>query len=91
MRLNSSARAALMNRLAGAPPTVGGGAVGAPQTLPPAPPVPAGPVMSAPAQALALEQGVLGPSSPRPTQCVLLKNMFNPEQYVPPCPSFDET
>jgi len=27
---------------------------------------------------LALEQGVLGPASPIPTQCLLLKNMFDP-------------
>lgn len=31
---------------------------------------------------LALEQGVLGPASPIPTPCVLLKNMFDPAQYV---------
>ena len=81
MRLNSSARAALMNRLAGTSAPMSGGfdAAGGGLPLPP-PPAPAGPVMSAPAQALALEQGVLGPSSPRPTQCLLLKNMFNPAQ-----------
>ena len=28
--------------------------------------------------ALALAQGVLGPASPIPTQCVLVKNMFDP-------------
>lgn len=77
MRLNSSARAALMNRLAGtsAAPSSGatsGGSMAMPQNLPGPPPT-SGPVMSAPAQALALEQGVLGPSSPRPTQCVLLR------------------
>ena len=43
--------------------------------------VPAGTVvMSAGAQALALEQGILGPSSPIPTQCLLLKNMFDPKE-----------
>lgn len=26
------------------------------------------------------DQGVLGPKSPIPTQCVLLKNMFNPDE-----------
>jgi RNA-binding protein 39 len=30
--------------------------------------------------ALALEQGLLGPASPIPTQCLLLKNMFAPEE-----------
>lgn len=28
---------------------------------------------------LALEQGLLGPASPVPTNCLLLKNMFSPE------------
>lgn len=49
----------------------------------PGPPamVPAGTVvMSAGAQALAMEQGILGPSSPIPTQCLLLKNMFDPKE-----------
>lgn len=36
----------------------------------------------APDAALALEQGVLGPASPIPTVCLLLKNMFNPAEYV---------
>ena len=46
--------------------------------------VPAGTVvMSAGAQALALEQGILGPSSPIPTQCLLLKNMFDPKECAP--------
>ena len=43
--------------------------------------VPAGTVvLHANAAALALEQGVLGPASPIPTQCLLLKNMFNPAE-----------
>ena len=47
----------------------------------PPPMVPAGTVvMSAGAQALSLEQGILGPSSPIPTQCLLLKNMFDPKE-----------
>ena len=49
----------------------------------PGPPnmVPAGTVvLQANAQALALEQGVLGPASPIPTQCLLLKNMFDPAE-----------
>jgi hypothetical protein len=46
--------------------------------------VPAGTVvLQAGAQALALEQGVLGPASPIPTQCLLLKNMFNPAECAP--------
>ncbi len=35
-----------------------------------------------PDASLALEQGVLGPASPIPTPCLLLKNMFNPAEYV---------
>lgn len=87
MRLNSTARAALMNRLAGA---AGGGGQAdfTPQvSMPmqnsgplPGPPPQTGPAISPAAQALALEQGVLGPASPRPTQCLLLKNMFDPSQ-----------
>lgn len=49
--------------------------------------VPAGTVvLQANAQALALEQGVLGPASPIPTQCLLLKNMFNPAECAPAPP-----
>lgn len=33
---------------------------------------------------LALEQGVLGPSSPKPTECLLLKNMFDPAEETEP-------
>jgi len=29
-----------------------------------------------------LVQGILGPASPIPTQCVLLKNMFDPAECV---------
>lgn len=58
---------------------LGGGLPGAP-ALPGyvAPAQPAGPVLSPAAQALQLEQGVLGPSSPIPTPCLLIKNMFDP-------------
>lgn len=34
--------------------------------------------------ALALEQGLLGPASPIPTQCLLLKNMFDPAEETAP-------
>lgn len=43
--------------------------------------VPAGTmVLSRDAQALQLEQGILGPASPIPSPCLLLKNMFNPSE-----------
>ncbi len=85
MRLNSTARAALMNRLAGAAgaPTEFAPQVSAPMQNSgplPGPPPQTGPTLSPAIQALALEQGVLGPASPRPTPCLLLKNMFDPTQ-----------
>ena len=49
----------------------------------PGPPamVPAGTMILSPdAQALKLEQGILGPASPIPSPCLLLKNMFNPSE-----------
>lgn len=36
--------------------------------------------LSASAQALSLERGLLGPASPIPSPCLLLKNMFDPAQ-----------
>ena len=79
MKLTAQSRAALMSRLAGnmVPPSLAVTGTGA-NTVPigvhapaPMPAVPAG---------LAMEQGVLGPASPIPTQCLLLKNMFNPAE-----------
>jgi hypothetical protein len=46
----------------------------------PLPPPPSGPVLSGPALQLQMEQGVLGPSSPIPTPCLLIKNMFDPAE-----------
>lgn len=40
---------------------------------------PAAPPLQVPS-GLALEQGMLGPASPIPTQCLLLKNMFDPAE-----------
>lgn len=84
--MNSSARAALMNRLAGtsqagpAPVSNGPQTMAMPSQQLPPPPAQQGPAISAPARALMMEQGVLGPGSPRPTLCVLLKNMFDAAQ-----------
>ena len=68
LKLSGNTRAALMARLAGntmpAPPV---------NPLPPGPPQ-----MPSKDNPLALEQGVLGPKSPIPTPCILLKNMFDP-------------
>ncbi|KAI8476998.1 MAG: splicing factor, CC1-like protein [Monoraphidium minutum] len=79
LRLNSQARAALMSRLAGggaAPaPAAGGG--GAPGLV-----VAAGAPSVDPSVMFA--QGVLGPPSPIPTQCIILKNVWRGEQTAEP-------
>eukprot|EP00892_Ulva_mutabilis_P011711 jgi/Ulvmu1/8912/UM005_0003.1 len=76
MRLNASARTALMGRMSGAAGIERPKEVAAP--LPP-PPQPAAPVVHVDA-ALEVDKGVVGSASPRPTQCLLLKNMFSPEE-----------
>jgi RNA-binding protein 39 len=76
MKLTAASRAALMGRLAaGAGLTMPAAAVAAAAPMPPpgAPPPPA-PVP----HELALARGLLGPASPIPTPCLLLKNMFDP-------------
>eukprot|EP00798_Chlamydomonas_sp_ICE-L_P028744 gene28744-31923_t len=76
LRLNAQSRAALMQRLA-----ANAGLESKPamvmmmQHPPPAAPVPQVPQVSS---GLLLDQGLLGPPSPIPTQCILLKNMFDP-------------
>lgn len=84
LKLTANARAALMNRLAGAP---GGppapaapGFVGAQGGGLPGPPAASGPSIQWQNPNLQHEQGVLGPKSPIPTQCILLKNMFDPAE-----------
>jgi len=75
-KLNSQSRAALMSRLAGsaglAPPAPAAG--GMPGMAPAAPAVVD--------PSLLVEQGRLGPPSPIPTPCLLLKGMFNPSQQT---------
>lgn len=58
------------------------------ESLPGPPPmVPGGTVLlSKDAQALQMEQGILGPASPIPSPCLLLKNMFDPAECAP-CPA----
>lgn len=77
-----------MNRLAGAP--AGSGAntvpVGGPGPfvqgtgLPGPPGAPSRSAIEWQNPNLQHEQGLLGPKSPIATQCLLLKNMFNPEE-----------
>jgi RNA-binding protein 39 len=78
-KLTSSSRAQLMSRLAGAAGLEVPAAV-----LPLAPAAAAKPGLSQQQPALALEQGVLGPASPIPTPCLLLKNMFGDADKVEP-------
>lgn len=81
LKLNSQARAALMSRLAGGagvPPAVTAAAGGAAPQLTVAPGAPnVDPT-------LFFAQGVLGPPSPIPTQCILLKNVWRAEQTAEP-------
>jgi RNA-binding protein 39 len=69
-KLTSSSRQALMNRLAGA------AGMSIPQLALPGMPLPGPPQQAAVQPGLMLEQGMLGPASPIPTPCLLLKNMF---------------
>lgn len=72
LKLNAQSRAALMSRLA-----TSAGLQAPPSFLqaqaPPAPVVPVQPALAVPQQVL-VEQGLLGPASPIPTPCLLLKN-----------------
>lgn len=85
-KLNAQSRAALMARLANSaglqPAQPLAGVMPAPGMVMPAnavllPQPPASTVSS-------LEQGVLGPASPIPTPCLLLRNMFGPAQQTEP-------
>ncbi|CAD7700816.1 unnamed protein product [Ostreobium quekettii] len=85
MRLSSHARAALMNRLAnsaGLQPTSAFGVPGlsgVPQVN-----LPSAQLQMQMQHPMVLEQGLLGPASPIPTQCLLIKNMFDPTQESEP-------
>lgn len=76
MKLSAQSRVALMSRLAAnagievpqLPASFGGAAVLPPAAAALVPPE------------LAMQQGMLGPASPIPTQSLLLKNMFDPEE-----------
>lgn len=85
-KLTSNARAALMSRLASsAGLQVNAGAAGGagfPGLASAGMLGQAGPVIKD--SALLLEQGLFGPASPIPTQCLLLKNMFNPQEETEP-------
>ena len=88
LKLTANARAALMNRLAGAPGGSGANTVpvGGSSQFVQAGGLPGPPASSAASSIqwqnpnLQHEQGVLGPKSPIATQCLLLKNMFDPAE-----------
>lgn len=89
LKLSAQARAHLMSRLASS----AGLKPQQPTTPPPFPglqaPQPAAMLPAAAPQpqvdsAVLLEQGLLGPASPIPTQCLLLKNMFDPQEMADP-------
>ncbi|KAK2078141.1 hypothetical protein QBZ16_004009 [Prototheca wickerhamii] len=61
----------------------GHGGARAEPARPGAPRAPLAPDAAVP-EAVRLEQGLLGPASPIPTQCVLLKNMFDPAEETEP-------
>lgn len=73
LRLDAQKRMALMQRLAAAAGMDGPKPIGAavPHTAPVQPQV---------SQTVMLDQGLLGPASPIPTPCILLKNMFDPAE-----------
>uniref|UniRef100_A0A7S3VKM0 RRM domain-containing protein n=2 Tax=Dunaliella tertiolecta TaxID=3047 RepID=A0A7S3VKM0_DUNTE len=89
-RLNAQSRVALMSRLANsaglqAPPPLYPGAAPPAAAAPPAvaPAAPAAPVLHVPPHVLE-DQGLLGPASPIPTPCLLLKNMFTEADKAEP-------
>ena len=86
MRLTADARVALMAKLGGgvaaAEAAAAAAAVLQPRQQPPS--STSGPALSADALSLSLDHGLLGPASPIPTRCLLLKNMFDPETETEP-------
>ena len=79
LKLTADARATLMARLGGGVATAG-----APPPPPPLPDAASHVQLGSVAAALALERGELGPASPVPTRCLLLKNLFDPTAEAGP-------
>lgn len=85
LKMTAQSRAQLMARLSGASNLSGGGTGANTAPIGVRPPMPAPAAAPAPSQhPLALVQGVLGPASPIPTPCLLLKNMFDPATETEP-------
>ena len=83
-RLDLDGRAALMARLGGGSGEAGGGVVVLPSAGHAAAAAAAATAQAAAAAAAGLAQGALGPASPIPTPCLLLKNMFDPASEAGP-------
>ena len=88
LKMDSRGRAALMARLAGQDKEVEKGfaidpTTGLPTTVDAIKPMDA-PGEALPLAAQPITQGVLGPGSPIPTPCLLLKNLFNAEEETDP-------
>ena len=86
MRLTADARVALMSKLGGGVAAAEAAAAAAAVLQPQRqqPPASSGPALSADALSLSLDHGLLGPASPIPTRCLLLKNMFDPREEAGP-------
>jgi len=88
LKLDSRSRAALMARLAGQDTEVNKAftidpQTGLPTTVDTIKPLDA-PGEALPLAAQPITQGVLGPGSPIPTPCLLLKNLFDPKEETEP-------
>ena len=88
LKMDSRGRAALMARLAGQDKEIEKGftidpATGLPTTVDAIKPIDA-PGEDLPLAAQPITQGVLGPCSPIPTPCLLLKNLFNAAEETDP-------
>ena len=87
VRLDSRSRAALMAKLAGQDETQGAlysGGIDPKTGLPVSAEEMAAAQRAAHMNEVEFTQGVLGPGSPIPTQCLLLKNMFDPAEETEP-------
>ena len=85
--MNSRSRAALMAKLAGQDETQGAlysGGIDPKTGLPVSAEEMAAAQRAAHMTEVEFAQGVLGPASPIPTQCLLLKNMFDPAEETEP-------
>ena len=85
MRLTADSRVALMAKLGGGVAAAEAAAAAAAVLQQPQQQQQQhGPALSADALSLALDHGLLGPASPIPTRCLLLKNMFDPSTETEP-------